>query len=69
MQNLAISSSQSATLKVCQSLDYLDEICQKNCIHVRTGAVDFIFGNAAAWFEDCRLILSCKTFIFGRLDF
>jgi hypothetical protein len=59
MLSLAINTFPGATLKVCRVFyKTYEEIATDN----GTGADDFIFGDAAAWFGDCELNVFSPTF-------
>jgi len=55
MPSLATNTSPGAILKVC-NVSY--KTFEEMATHGIIGADDFIFGDAAAWFGDCDLILS-----------
>jgi hypothetical protein len=59
MLSLAINTSPGATLKVCR---VFSKIYEEMATDGGTGADDFIFGDAAAWFGDCELIVLSPIF-------
>ena len=62
MPSLVTNTSRGVTLKVYYNMRGLARDLSWDAADTKTGADDFIFGNAAAWFGDCELSVANYVF-------